>query len=103
MSHMKNDMFHHSNMPTHLYHKLTFCFGPRSSFRKLMPTTYFVLLNIVAIALRPFNHSSGSKYTSPKKPLPSVLLQHHPGVVIWLSSMTIIPLLANDDTTSYGK
>jgi hypothetical protein len=24
-------------------------------------------------------------------------------VVIWLSSMTIIPLLANDDTTSYGE
>ena len=84
----------------YLYHWLTSCLGPRNSFLKLMPTTLLTPLKSVAILVRPIIQSSGSKYWSPKNPLPSMLLQHHPGTVTWLSKITITSFSPRLFTTS---
>ena len=62
-----------------MYQSFAFCLAPLSSFRRLMPTTLGTPANMVAILVRPSTQTSGSNKASPKKPLPSVLLQHQPG------------------------
>lgn len=89
------------SVTTYLYQSLTFCLGPRSSFLKLMPTTLVTPLKRVAILVRPNIHWSGLKNLSPKKPLPSVLPQHHPGWVTWLSKITITSLSPRLFTTAW--
>lgn len=56
---------------------------------------------MVAILVRPAIHTSGLKYLSPKNPFPSELLQHQPGLLIWLSNITIMLLSPRFETTAY--
>lgn len=85
----------------YLYQSFTFCLGPLSSFLRLMPITLVTPLNRVAILVRPLIQSSGSKYWSPKNPLPSELPQHQPGFVMWLSNITMTLLSPRLDTTAW--
>lgn len=65
-----------------------------------MPTTLGMALKVVATFIRPWIQMWGSKYWSPKKPLPSNLLQHHPGLLMWLSNIIITLLFARLATTA---
>lgn len=90
-------------MLPYLNQSLTFCLGPLSSFLRLMPTTLETPSKVAAILFKAATHTVGSKNWSPKKPLPSLLAQHHPGLVRWLSNITITSLFPNVVTTICRK